>query len=197
MGNTKGLRIVSVFLFFVMIALSGCATAPAQYSYSKKFIMNGGYEEVWSAVIDCFATYNTPIKTIEKNSGIVATDEMKIPYTSSFATIYSDYCDCGSPGFPYKHNKLQGVYNLFVKPISKEETSFQINTRYRTQLWYGQNFIDWSECESKGLLEQKMEECVVQKLIAHDIEKGTPPAANNKTRKSPEVVDWKEWLHGK
>ena len=137
-----------------MMVLSSCASVPPKnYNFQSSRIINKNYDEVWAAIISSFAENNTPIKTIEKDSGIIVSDDLKVPFKLQNAIYYSDYCDCGHPGGLNMYKQMLGSYNIFARKIENEQTSIQINTNFKASMWYGNNFIDWVTCSSKGLFE--------------------------------------------
>jgi len=146
------------FVFaFIFMFLSGCATVPpAQYNYDSSRAYSKAYDEVWQSIVDYFAKRNTPIKTIEKASGIIATEDLNVPFQYKSGTIKSSYCDCGTPGGLNTYKQLLGRYNVFVKKVSDSETSVQVNTNYRASIWFGNNFLGWVNCASTGDLESSL-----------------------------------------
>lgn len=156
----KRFMIAVIFVF-----LSGCATVPpAKYNFDLHRDYSKTYDEVWSSIIEYFANTNTPIKTVEKVSGIIVSDDMKIPFQPTVGTIQSIYCDCGTPGGFFYYKELLGNYNVFVKKVTDNETSVQINTNYKTQLWLTNNFQGWTNCPSTGLLESGLYAYLEQQL---------------------------------
>lgn len=57
-------------------ALASCATAPEVYDFPKSRVVPEGKDAVWERVVEFFAANNLSIKTIEKDSGIVAAERM-------------------------------------------------------------------------------------------------------------------------
>lgn len=144
----------------------GCATIPpAKYDVQSSKHYQKKYDEVWEAIISSFAEANTPIKTIEKVSGIIATESMRIPFTQKDMGKYeSYYCDCGAPGGLNVYRAMRGQYNVFAKRISEERTTVQINTIFEASMWIGKDFLDWVYCSSKGLAEAKLLNSIESRL---------------------------------
>jgi hypothetical protein len=113
------------------------------------------YDEVWAAAIRAFATGNIQIKTIDKSSGLLASDPVR-------ATIGQEI-DCGSiekalGTFPITGTG-QGTFNLFIRPQGPAFTVVQVNSSWSTiyREWdiYGRTtFVREYECSSFGSIER-------------------------------------------
>src|SRR3990172_2171609 len=144
---------ICILIFIVLF--SCCAHTPANYNVQSKRIYDKNYDEVWASVISIFAEKNIPIKTIEKDSGIIVTENMNIPSSEFSAFNYvSKYCDCGSPGFLFIFKQFTGSYNVFARKTSNDKTSVQLNTSFRASKFSGNNFIEWTNCATTGDLER-------------------------------------------
>lgn len=76
---------------FASLTLWGCATVPAknyQFENSRAY-SNKTYDQVWNGVIEFMTVNNIPIKTIEKDSGVIYSeiDNFSKP---SFSSITSE-----------------------------------------------------------------------------------------------------------
>ncbi len=151
-------------LFISSIAiLASCASykPPKQYKFPKKQTFNLNYDVVWSRVVDWFGSRNTPIKNIDKSSGIITTE-----YNLG-VNEYSNYCDCGKPGGLQHFEELFGNFNVVVRnksenPVSDNKTEVTVNAFFKGAL-YGYNvateryvLIGKKDCNSKGVLEKKL-----------------------------------------
>ena len=105
----------------------------------NEVIIEKDFDTVWSALIEYGSRHFFPITTIEKASGLL---------TFKFSAENPvEYVDCGTldspPGYygPYLERTqkggradLQGIMNLYVKPIDGSTTRIIINSRYRLTL---------------------------------------------------------------
>ena len=70
-------RIYTVALFVLALGLVvSCAAykPPKTYQFDKTQTINKSFDEVWGKIIQWFGNNNSPIKTIEKASGLIATE---------------------------------------------------------------------------------------------------------------------------
>lgn len=147
----------SILLIIVVIAgfgtiVGSSGAPPAKYSFQSSVEYDKSFDEVWEAIIASFAASNIPIKTIEKTSGIIVSDEMRVPFT-----IYeSDYCDCGSPAALTIFKEMYGSYNIFVRRFGSDRVSVQINTLFKAIVCDTNHICVSSPCNSKGFLETKL-----------------------------------------
>ena len=137
------------------VALTGCATAPAQYLFDNSRSFDAGMDEVWPEVINFFAENNLPISVIERDSGLVVSDDLRFS-----ASEFAEYADCGEEALAVDRNP-SGSVNLFVRERSSDSATVTVNTRFRVyrevgtrgSIFYGAADI---ECVSKGALENSI-----------------------------------------
>jgi hypothetical protein len=72
--------------------------------------------KTWDAVIDLFAARNIPIRTIERASGIIATEGLRVEYEDG-----AKWADCGKHG-RFHYRPTTGVYNVLVRGDSTRST---------------------------------------------------------------------------
>jgi len=97
---------------------------PACYKYQPPPVpepreatpVNASMGETWDAVIDLFATRNIPIRTIERASGIIATDGLRVEYEEG-----AKWADCGKHGRAH-YRPTTGIYNVLVRGDSTRST---------------------------------------------------------------------------
>ena len=145
--------IKKLIILFILLLFTSCASVPPtpnEFHFSQNY--NKYLDIVWDEVIAIFAKRNIPIKNIEKFSGIIATEDMKVKFTGEVSPE-SQYCDCGKPGNLTTYREMVGRFNVFVRKVGKNETSVQINPYYRASKYFGNDFIEWTDCTSKGFLE--------------------------------------------
>jgi hypothetical protein len=106
------------------------------------------------AVIETFAELNLPIATIEKQSGLIATDWISFGYSG-------EDCDCGSPGLATDSERT-GKFNVFVREKDgaveiKVNTTFQVSRKFM-------DTVSRVPCCSTGELEKKIKTLVSQRI---------------------------------
>lgn len=82
---------------------------------------------VWQAMIRVFAKENIPVKTISRDSGVVASDDLP--------TTIGLYADCGNFGGSRVEGQALVNFTIFVQPLDSTHTQVQINTKMRTELY--------------------------------------------------------------
>jgi hypothetical protein len=78
--------------------------------------VNASMGETWDAVIDLFATRNIPIRTIERASGIIATEGLRVEPEDG-----AKWADCGQYGNSH-YRPTTGIYNVLVRGDSTRST---------------------------------------------------------------------------
>ena len=88
--------------------------------------VNASMGETWDAVIDLFATRNIPIRTIERASGLIVTDPLRVGEEGKA------WADCGA-----LNGRVRGpdraTYNVLVRGDSNEATVRTTQSRRRCQ----------------------------------------------------------------
>ena len=83
------------------------ASAPVTHDVQRASVVNGSFDESWTALIDLFSDRSWEIRNLDKASGIVTTDWMKLGADGD------GFADCGSA--PLGANAPQVKFNIHVK----------------------------------------------------------------------------------
>ncbi|PIX07497.1 MAG: hypothetical protein COZ76_03135 [Flavobacteriales bacterium CG_4_8_14_3_um_filter_35_10] len=135
--------IVSLIIF---IAVSCSTTArfvpvPVTRVIEKERIVNKPFDVVWQSAVEWFATHNTPIKNMDKSSGLIST-EYSLPLSDA-----SRYMDCGSTKSSFSgYTNLEnhsGNFNVLLKKVGDNATKININVFFGCSV---------NTYQSKGLL---------------------------------------------
>jgi hypothetical protein len=106
--------------------------------------VNASMGETWDAVIDLFATRNIPIRTIERASGLIVTDPLRVGEEGK------EWADCGAV-----NGRVRGpdraTYNVLVRGDSGQAS---VRT---TVLWTRVNEDASIECTSTNVWERDLE----------------------------------------
>lgn len=122
---------------FLLAALSACGTRvayapPVAAPVEESVALKASFDDAWSAVIQTFFQKNIPVKTLEKASGILESDELE-------GEIGRD-CDCGSVlGIPV--GGYAGAYGgdayyryrVLVEKRGESETSLTLRSTCRAR----------------------------------------------------------------
>src|SRR2546429_5928198 len=75
----------------VLLVIAACYSPPTTTAAPRSAMaVNASFDRTWTAVIDVFADRNVPIRTLDRTSGFVATDELRV------GSEGADWADCGS-----------------------------------------------------------------------------------------------------
>lgn len=130
------------------VSLSACATAPAFIPIENSRAIPHTKDQVWSNLVEYFASSNISIKTIEKDSGIIYAERM-FGGGSSVASM----ADCGSDVMATPISTSADL-NVFVRETPTGVTT-TVNARYnqsRQSAW--DNSTIRVECASLGTMER-------------------------------------------
>ncbi|MBS3992988.1 MAG: hypothetical protein KGZ87_04650 [Bacteroidetes bacterium] len=117
-------------LLLVTILATNCAppprVTPVARVVEKERIVNKSFDAVWQSTIEWFATHNTPIKNLDKSSGLVSTE-----YSLSMAEA-ANYMDCGGStisafGANTRLENHSGNFNVLLKKIDDTHTKINVN----------------------------------------------------------------------
>jgi hypothetical protein len=153
-----------------LLLMYGCATsryvppaAPVVHILEKERIINKPYDAAWQSIIELLATYNMPIKNLDKSSGFISTDYKLV------TGVISQYmvCQGASSTFGGKVELTNhgGNLNVLVKKITEDSTKVTVNTfysctanKYRYASLISTTYVLESstriDCNSTGILEK-------------------------------------------
>ena len=112
-----------------LVAAVGCSRAyvapvlPAAYTEQ----IDAPYDAVWRALVRALARENVQIRTIARDSGVIASEA--VPTTIGL------YADCGRFGEERVEGDAQVAFTIFVEAVSSTQTAVQVNTRMRTDTY--------------------------------------------------------------
>ncbi len=157
---------IVVAMALIMLYLTGCAAVPpVKTQFESVRTYDKDFDVTWEAVIESFAETNTPIKNVDKNSGIIVAEMMKVPYDVDYRSVKSAFCDCGTPRAMLRYVGLVGNFNVFVKRFKDEKVSVRVNSSFVTQLVNADGRpLGTIDCEPKGFFEKKFFERLEQKF---------------------------------
>jgi hypothetical protein len=130
------------------VLLAGCSSPayqpPPRPAPREASHVVASMDQTWDAVIDVFATRNIPIRTIERASGLIVTDALRVGEEGSA------WANCGTVG-----GKVlvpdRATYNVLVRGDSSEAT---VRT---TVLWSRAEEPGATECASTYIWERMLE----------------------------------------
>lgn len=136
-------------------ALAGCVTQPISAPVPhESTVINASFGKTWDALIDQFAARNIPIKTIDRASGLVATDALKVGNVGVVA-------DCGT-SMGTKLVPTDATYNAIVRGDSVR-TTVRVTVRW-VRVGMSRAFMNTDtvseECSTNGTWETSLEQAV-------------------------------------
>jgi hypothetical protein len=123
---------LSLLLFQNCATSKVVATAPVVVRVvEKERVINRPFETAWQSMIELLATYNMPIKNLDKSSGFISTDYKLV--TGNPAQYMN--CSGASSTFTGKVELTNqgGNLNVLFKKISNDSTKVTVNTFYSCQ----------------------------------------------------------------
>jgi len=151
-------RLLPLFLLLVCL---GCATAPPKFEFNPVATIKGDYDKTWAAIVEYFAVGNLPIKTIEKDSGLIVSDWMD---ASDGTGMREDktICDCGGAGLTIQ-KWTRGKFSVFAKKIDDSSCDMRVTCTYQQYRTFSDagNTVN---CNSNGNLEKMLHDYVRAKV---------------------------------
>jgi hypothetical protein len=113
----------------VLLAATACSAPYVAPLLPGPYIgqIDAPYEAVWTALVRVMAQENVQIQAIARDSGIIASEA--VPTTIGL------YADCGRFGDTRVEGDARVAYTVFVRAVSPTQTSVQVNTRMRTEVY--------------------------------------------------------------
>jgi len=137
---------------------AGCALdrPPGTYAVEKSRAYAADFDATWSAMIQFASEQSWSVKKIDKASGIIAFEPLKVDESQ---------CDCGGGRvgcFSSTPESLEAHLDLFVLHDSPTQTTVTANVSMKGLRSTGSIFSDeetkyyWVDCVSTGALERKL-----------------------------------------
>ena len=150
------MRIFVLFLSALLFVFISCQTyyPPKTYNFEKSRTYSKTFDEVWGKIVQWFAVNNIPIKTIDKASGIIAT-EYNIRIDNNTDVMDCGYSEAASEVF---ENHRISFNILAVKESEKVNVIVNIFPKCTKRMKaYGMSKDKLNEitCESTGNLRRK------------------------------------------
>lgn len=166
-------------IFIVIFLIQSCGTtkqtvvvSSAPRIIEKERIINKSFESIWQNTIELLATYNMPIKNLDKASGFISTEYKLITGTPS------QYASCFGANSTFM-GKVEltnhgGNLNIMLKRISDDSTKVTVNcfyscmkNKYKYANILSSTYVLESteriDCETTGLLERAILDYVSSK----------------------------------
>ncbi len=147
---------VLVLTVFVLTGCAGRVVLPP--APQIKEIVKSDYNTVWEAVIQLFAERNWSIKTIEKVSGVIRSERLRVPLDH----LHSKSFTCQKSGFLATEAYKTVEITIFAREKSDNRTELLITTRSQKLDYYGQNSW-WMDCVSLGDIETEVRNEIVSR----------------------------------
>lgn len=134
------MRLCLLFAF----AAAACATAPRPHEVQRSETIDADVDTTWAALISLFGERGWPIATLDKGSGMIATDWLKMP---------DGYADCGSA--PLAHIVgTKGRFNIIARSVD-DGTRITVNAKFQQVRTLG-DVAGVVDCTSTGGVETQI-----------------------------------------
>lgn len=143
-----------VIIIAALTATASCVpTPPAAPTPHTAVDIGASFGRTWDAVIDEFARSNIPIKTIDRSSGLIATDALTVGLS------LADAADCGKDAVFGTVYPTNATYNALVRGDSSHAT-LRITVRWM-RIGKSRELADHSivneECSTRATWETALE----------------------------------------
>ena len=140
-----------------LMALTGCAVsmpAPEEYRFDNSRTFDVNMDDLWEEVVEFFAENNLPISIIERDSGLIVSNDLRFSNDAEF----NQYADCGVRAEDLgnlRRDSGTGDVNIFIRERSTGNVEVTVNSRFglfrevQTTIYVSKSF----DCVSKGVLE--------------------------------------------
>ena len=139
----------------VCAVLVACATPMKSYVFDSSREFSEGKDMIWGRVMSILTTGDIQIKTLEKDSGVVYAEQLRV-----HASEMEQFADCGTSGFGTIPTGPGTVsFNIFVLESPASGTTVTVNARFVQPVSVYAviaNVHELRECNSKGVLERAM-----------------------------------------
>lgn len=153
---------------FGTLILAACGqyvppTPPAPRAATR---VSASLGRTWDAVVELFATRSIPIRTMERASGFIATEQLYMTLDDS-----RRYADCGSPPPGATFYADRASYNVLVRGDSSSSTVL-VTTHFRES-------HDAGQCVSTGRWEREFETAVEARAEGRPIATTVTPSSSS------------------
>lgn len=136
---------------FAAVMVTSCATMPTYQEVERSAVLSRTKDEVWGDLVAFFATNSIPIRTIEKDSGLIVAERQSAGVMSGQA--FAAWMNCGRPGFLEVTESRTVNLNVLVRERGAGQTEVTVTTLFHENRAMDQ-FRSSVECASTGRLEE-------------------------------------------
>lgn len=137
-----------IFVLAIFAILSGCAsTAPQAVIFDNSRTYNKSQDQVWQKLAAYFNTSGIPVKTLDKQKGILLARRHLLRG--------SIYADCGQSDIASVGDGVLTV-KVSLQPLGRQKTRATIDVSFSAYRQYGGFAKTRIECFSNGTLEKEI-----------------------------------------
>lgn len=136
------------------LSVSACATAPTPHEVRHTSLIKASRDTVWDALVAELAEKGWGVATIDRTSGLLATQWLRVPDT---------YADCGSA--PLANVAMTRVRLSIVVTSADDGANFSVNTTFQQLRTFGES-RGVVECYSTGRVEELVTEHIAARVYA-------------------------------
>lgn len=148
-------------LLGICLALTACVPPqpPAPPVERPTTTVAASFGQTWDAVIDWFASKNIPIRNVERASGLIVAEPMKMGLSLRESQTQK-YADCGSDFMGTRGVPTDATYNVLVRGDSAQST-VRMTIRYVSA-----DAAKTTTCSTMGTFEAEAEAMIKQNAEA-------------------------------
>jgi hypothetical protein len=127
----------------------------------------------WDAVIEEFAARNISIATIERASGFIAAERVRVPYDVEYLNAGHPFADCGRDMMKRYNLPTDATYNVLVRPIGADSARSRVKVTARFVMVSTSRgtmltpaTASTADCSTKGRWETEFEERILARATA-------------------------------
>jgi hypothetical protein len=145
---------------------------PPPSKVKNKFEIMAPYDDVWKAVVRVYADRNISIKTIEKDLGLVASEDMRLPMDQFLQYMNPGKYDIDQAYSIRPTGQILRT-NIFVENMGSNRTLVRINLKGTVEWeaankgypYYKKPEFGVTECQSTGKLEDALFKEILAKVV--------------------------------
>lgn len=141
----------------LLLGLTGClhSVPPTAIPPRPPVPVRASFSRTWEAAVDAFSDKTIPIKTIDRSSGLIVGEQLRVPPPPHSASQPSNLADCGQLLQGTFHQPRFADYNVRIRGDSSAATVL-VTVRW-TAYDYAATKAPQFDCVSRGVWEREFE----------------------------------------
>lgn len=155
------MKVFVVTILAILVFIVGCVTHPTRVVIEDSEEFNAPFDKVWDALVATISELSLPIKAVEKDSGILATESV------TFADGYSTDRELKQvatypTGFLTRERAAYRL-SIYAEKLDQNITRVRITSNIQV-LCKSMGEYTWYSCHSNGTIERNLFSSIKQKI---------------------------------